>query len=86
MFQALNEEQCRRLSESAKGRPEAAQINQPIRSLGVSIEHEEAGELADLSSEPSLIQLMQKAEESLPVVKKVPQRGQRPQSSNTGTR
>ena len=86
VFQAPNEEQCRRLSESAKGRPEAAQINQLIRSLGVSIEHEEAGALADLSSEPSLIQLMQKAEESLPVVKKVPQRGQRPQPSPTPAR
>ena len=50
MFQTPNEEQCRRLSESAKGCPEAAQINQLIRSLGVSIEHEEAGQLADLSS------------------------------------
>lgn len=73
VFQTPNEEQCRRLSESAKGCPEAAQINQLIRSLGVSIEHEEAGQLADLSSTSSLTQLMQEAEKSLPVMKKMPQ-------------
>ena len=74
VFQTPNEEQCRRLSATAKGRPEAAQINQLIRSLGVSIEHEEAGQLADLAPVPSLSQLMQEAEKNLPVANNMPRR------------
>ena len=81
VFQTPSEEQCRRLSESAKGRPEGAQINQLIRSLGVSIEHEDAGQLAELSSAPSLSQLMQEAEKSLPALKNMPQREKSPRSS-----
>ena len=81
VFQTPNEEQCRRLSESAKGQPEAAQINQLIRSLGVSIAHEEAGQLADLGSAPSLSQLMQEAEKSLPALKNMPQREKSPRPS-----
>ena len=75
VFQTPNQEQCRRLSENVKGRPEAAQVNQLIRSLGVSIEHEDGGQLADLASVPSLSQLMQEAEKNLPRAKNMPRRG-----------
>lgn len=78
VFQTPNEEQCRRLSNASKGLPEAAQIHQLIRSLGVSIEHDEAAQLTDLASAPSLAQLMQQAEKSMPVVKKEPQTEKRP--------
>ena len=81
VFQTPNEEQCRDLLESAKGRPEAAQIKQLIRSFGVSIEHEHAGQLADLPRSHNLTQLMQEAKKSLPVVKKTPKSEMGPQGS-----
>jgi hypothetical protein len=41
VFQTPTEEQCKTLAEKARGCPEAAQINQLIRSLGITLESDE---------------------------------------------
>ena len=65
-FQTPTEDQCRELAEKARGCPEAGQINQLIRSLGVALETETPAELAEISSPADLAELMQQAEKNLP--------------------
>ena len=48
-----------------KGRPEAGQVQQLIRSLGVTVEYDEAANLAEMPVASSLSNLVQKAERGL---------------------
>jgi hypothetical protein len=66
VFQTPSEAQCQALAENAKGRPEAGQIQQLIRSLGVSVEYDESANLAELPAASDLSKLMRKAEQILP--------------------
>ena len=67
VFQTPDEVQCKVLAEVVKGRPEAGQVQQLIRSLGVTVEYEEAANLADMQVASSLSNLIQKAEQGLPL-------------------
>ena len=67
VFQTPDEVQCKALAEVVKGRPEAGQVQQLIRSLGVTVEYDEAANLADMQVASSLSNLIQKAEQGLPL-------------------
>ena len=67
VFQTPDEVQCKALAEVVKGRPEAGQVQQLIRSLGVTVEYDEAANLADMQVASSLPNLIQKAEQGLPL-------------------
>jgi len=66
VFQTPTEEQCKALAEKARGCPEAAQINQLIRSLGITLESEEMAETAEINQPVSLSALMQQEGKKLP--------------------
>ena len=66
VFQTPDEAQCKALAEAVKGRPEAGQVQQLIRSLGVTVEYDEAANLAEMPVASSLSNLIQKAEQGLP--------------------
>ena len=66
VFQTPSEAQCQALAEAAKGRPEAGQIQQLIRSLGVTVEYDESANLAELPAASDLSKLMRRAEQMLP--------------------
>lgn len=66
VFQTPSEAQCEALAETAKGRPEAGQIQQLIRSLGVTIGYDESANLSELPAASDLSKLMRKAEQMLP--------------------
>ena len=65
VFQTPDEAQCKALAEAVKGRPEAGQVQQLIRSLGVTVEYDEAANLAEMPVASSLSNLVQKAERGL---------------------
>jgi hypothetical protein len=71
VFQTPTEEQCKTLAEKARGCPEAAQINQLIRSLGITLESDEPSDTAEINEPVSLSALMQQAEKKLPAAKPV---------------
>lgn len=66
VFQTPTEEQCKTLAEKARGCPEAAQINQLIRSLGITLESDESSDMASINQPVSLSALIQQAEKKLP--------------------
>ena len=66
VFQTPSEAQCQALAEAAKGRPEAGQIQQLIRSLGVTVEYDESANLSELPAASDLSKLMRRAEQMLP--------------------
>jgi hypothetical protein len=66
VFQTPSEAQCQVLAETAKGRPEAGQIQQLIRSLGVTVEYDESANLSELPAASDLSKLMRRAEQMLP--------------------
>ena len=56
----------RGVSRSREGRPEAGQVQQLIRSLGVTVEYDEVANLAELHDASSLTRLIQKPQQVLP--------------------
>ena len=66
VFQTPDEAQCEALAEVVKGRPEAGQVQQLIRSLGVTVEYDEVANLAELHDASSLTRLIQKPQQVLP--------------------
>lgn len=86
-FQTPDEEQCRNLAEAAKGRPEAGQINQLIRSLGVAVESGEEEELSELTaSTADLSHLMQRAEKALPAARVTQQKAAKSKETEKNSR
>lgn len=68
-FQTPDEEQCRKLAASAKGSSEAGQVNQLIRSFGITLESDETADLESMPATTDLAELMQRAGQKLPVPK-----------------
>ena len=68
-FQTPDEEQCRKLAASAKGSSEAGQVNQLIRSFGITLESDETADLESMRATTDLAELMQRAGQKLAVPK-----------------
>lgn len=66
VFQTPDEEQCRKLAASAKGSSEAGQVNQLIRSFGITLESDETATLESMPANTDLADLMQRAGQKLP--------------------
>lgn len=68
IFQTPDQAQCKALAEAVKGRPEAGQVQQLIRSLGITVEYDEAANLAEMPVASGLSNLAQKADQAQALV------------------